>query len=161
MPPTALLHPTALPSRKLVPAWLFLTWFKRQEKNKPYSRVAFLVWGFFLVARCLHLVCCTEGAWHEAKSYAWFGHRRLSSPWCPNKRTCWPVSFHSLDHQDRNACGVQVSSDPSAVVLWMEGRSSSRNGAYRGSRCIGKLQESHGAWKKACPHQCIKSRKPL
>lgn len=33
MPPTALPHPTALPSRKLVPACLFLTWFKTREKQ--------------------------------------------------------------------------------------------------------------------------------
>lgn len=86
----------------------------RQEKNKPSSRVAFLVWGFVLVARCLHLVCCTEGAWHEAKNHAQFGHRKLSSPWCPNKRNCWPVTFHSLEHQDRSVCGVQrsISSGP-------------------------------------------------
>lgn len=67
-----------------------------------------------------------------------------SSAWCPikEKLLAFLVS-HCLGHHGRKVCGVQASSDPPSVVLLMEGRSSSRNDACKGRRCMEKLCRNH------------------
>lgn len=72
------------------------------------------------------------------------GRRQLSSSWCPvqEKLLAFFIS-HCLDHHDRKVCGVQVSSNPSSVILLVEGESSSRNDACKGRRCTEKLCRNH------------------
>lgn len=59
------------------------------------------------------------------------------------ERNYWPFSFHIAWATMTGGCGVQASSDPSSVVLWMEGGSSSRNDTCEGSRCVEKLCRNH------------------
>ena len=59
----------------------------------------------------------------------------------PSTRNYCPFSFHLA--WTTRAGKSEVSSNPSSVVLLMEGRSSSRNDACKGRGCVEKLCRNH------------------